>query len=112
MVVIAGVSLSHWPVSQTSARSHINSLPDFARKPGRLGLPHSSSPSISTLTAIGSSPATCFQARAASRKVISWPLLSWAPRATITLPLALSVAMRGSNGEVFHKSTGSAGCTS
>ena len=60
----------------------------------------------------GSAPATLFQARAASKKVMSWPLLSSAPRATITLPLTLSVAMRGSNGGVFHSSSGSGGCTS
>ena len=106
-VEMAGVSLSHWPVSHTSARSAFTSLPCLARKPGSDGEPH-------LLLALeqhgdarsGSSPATFFQARAASKKVISWPLLSSAPRATITLPLALSEAMRGSNGGDFHSSSG------
>ena len=53
MVVIAGVSLSHWPVSQTSTKSAFISLPCFFRKPGSEGEPHSSSPSIITETAIG-----------------------------------------------------------
>ena len=102
MVVMAGVSLSHWPVSHTSTRSDFSSLPYSARKPGSDGEPHSSSPSISTDTAIGSSPATAFQARTASKKVMSWPLLSSAPRATITCAVGVSVAMRGSNGGEFH----------
>ena len=53
---MAGVSLSHWPVSHTSARSAVTSLPCLARKPGSDGEPHSSSPSISTLMASGSAP--------------------------------------------------------
>ena len=111
-VEMAGVSLSHCPVSQTSARSRVTSLACLARNPSSDGEPHSSSPSISTVMAMGVSPATLFQALTASRKVMSWPLLSSAPRATITLPLAFSVAMRGSNGGVFHSSSGSGGCTS
>ena len=111
-VEMAGVSLSHWPVSHTSARSAVTSLPCSARKPGSDGEPHSSSPSSSTVMRTGQAPATFFQARAASKKVISWPLLSSAPRATITLPLSLSEAMRGSNGGDFHSSSGSGGCTS
>ena len=62
--------------------------------------------------AIGQAPATPLQARAASKKVMSWPLLSSAPRATITLPLIFSEAMRGSNGGDIHSSSGSTGCTS
>ena len=104
---MAGVSLSHWPVSHTSARSAVTSLPCSARNAGSDGEPHSSSPSSSTVMAIGQAPATLFQARAASKKVMSWPLLSSAPRATITLPLTLSEAMRGSNGGDFHSSSGS-----
>src|SRR6476646_4027242 len=80
--------------------------------PGIDGEPHSSSPSSSTVMRTGQAPATFLQARAASKKVMSWPLLSSAPRATITFPLTLSVAMRGSNGGDFHSSSGSGGCTS
>ena len=98
MVVMAGVSLSHWPVSQTSTTSALSSWPYSARNAGSEGEPHSSSPSIITDTEIGSLPATAFQARTASKKVISWPLLSSAPRATITCPLAASEMMIGSNG--------------
>ena len=47
-VVIAGVSLSHWPVSQTSTRSACQLLAVLARKPGSEGEPHSSSPSSIT----------------------------------------------------------------
>ena len=54
-VEMAGVSLSHCPVSHTSARSAVTSLPCLARKPGSDGDPHSSSPSISTLMRIGQS---------------------------------------------------------
>ena len=86
---MAGVSLSHWLVSHTSARSAVTSLPCAARKPGSDGEPHSSSPSISTEMRTGQAPAAFFQARAASKNVISWPLLSAAPRATITLPFEL-----------------------
>ena len=111
-VEMAGVFLSHWPVSHTSARSAVTSLPCWARKPGSDGEPHSSSPSSSTLIRTGQAPATLFQARAASKKVMSWPLLSSAPRATITRPLSLSEVMRGSNGGDFHRSRGSGGCTS
>ena len=53
-VVIAGVSASHWPVSQTSAISALS--PCLARKGARLTLPDSSSPSISTLTSTGRAP--------------------------------------------------------
>ena len=98
IVVMAGVSLSHCPVSQTSTTSAFSSLPYSARNAGSEGEPHSSSPSSITETEIGNLPATAFQARTASKKVISWPLLSSAPRATITCPLAASEMMIGSNG--------------
>ena len=55
---MAGVSLSHWPVSHTSARSAVTSLPCAARKPGSDGEPHSSSPSISTVMRTGQAPAS------------------------------------------------------
>ena len=39
VVEMAGVSLSHWPVSHTSARSAVISFPCLARKPGSEGEP-------------------------------------------------------------------------
>ena len=52
-VVIAGVSMSHMPVSLISARSAASSSLLAARKGSRLGLPTSSSPSISTVMCAG-----------------------------------------------------------
>ena len=48
----------------------------------------------------GSAPVTALQARHASTKVMTWPLSSQAPRATMILRPPASVAMRGSNGGV------------
>ena len=110
--MIAGVPWSHMPVSQTRATSALSSSRFAATKAGRFGEPDSSSPSIIRVMPTGSSPATAIQARQASMKVITWPLSSQAPRALMTLRPSFSVAMRGSNGGVSHRSTGSTGCTS
>jgi hypothetical protein len=48
----------------------------------------------------------------ASMKVITWPLSSEAPRATMISPERGSSARRGAKGGVVHSSKGSAGCTS
>jgi hypothetical protein len=60
----------------------------------------------------GSLPVTALNARHASTKVMAWPLSSQAPRATMIFRPPSSVSMRGSNGGVFHRSSGSTGCTS
>jgi hypothetical protein len=60
----------------------------------------------------GSVPVTALNARQASTKVITWPLSSQAPRATMILRPSGSVAIRGANGGVSHRSSGSTGCTS
>ena len=54
------------------------------------GEPDSSSPSRKMVSLQGRVPWTAFQARQASRKVISWPLSSDAPRARMTRPLGVS----------------------
>ena len=69
--VIAGVAWSHMPVSQTSATSALSSSRFAATKAGRFGEPDSSSPSIIMVMPTGSAPATAFQARQASMKVIT-----------------------------------------
>ena len=79
-VVIDGVVWSHMPVSQTSARSRLNSAAFARTKSNRLFEPHSSSPSIIMVMSSGSLPVTALKARQASTKVISWPLSSQAPR--------------------------------
>ncbi len=111
-VVIAGRSRLHMPVSQISATSAFSSSALACRNGLRLALPDSSSPSSSMVTLSGRLPVTSFQARAASTKVISWPLSSQAPRAAITLRSPASVTSRGSNGGVSHRSIGSTGWTS
>ena len=57
--------------------------------PGRLGLPDSSSPSRRSRrpSAVLCLKRSLCTPRIASIKVVSWPLLSWAPRATMTGPL-------------------------
>ncbi len=85
MVVIDGVSASHMPVSQTSARSARSASRLAATKAGRDGEPDSSSPSNSTVTSQGRPPVSR-KARQASTKVMSWPLSSEAPRATMRPP--------------------------
>jgi hypothetical protein len=60
----------------------------------------------------GRRPVTALNARQASTNVIAWPLSSQAPRATMILRPSSIVSMRGSNGGVRHRSSGSTGCTS
>jgi hypothetical protein len=60
----------------------------------------------------GSVPVTVLKARNASTKVITWPLSSQAPRATMILRPSGNVSTRGENGGVVHWSSGSTGCTS
>jgi hypothetical protein len=55
---------------------------------------------------------TAANARHASTKVITWPLSSQAPRATMILRPSGSVAMRGANGGASQRLMGSTGCTS
>ena len=111
MVVIAGVSMSHIPVSLTMATSHSNSLAYSRRNGSKLSLPDSSSPSKRTVTGQGGPPAHSCQARNASKNVITCPLSSTAPRATTRLPIG-PLMITGSNGGLVHNSIGSAGCTS
>ena len=111
-MVTAGVFWSHIAVSQTKARSSLNSSALSRTKANRFFDPHSSSPSIMVVIASGSEPVTALKARQASIKVIAWPLSSQAPRATMILRPSGKVSMRGSNGGVFHKLSGSTGCTS
>ena len=75
----------HMPVSQTSAKSALNSSLLASRNGTKFFEPTSSSPSIRMVMSIGSDPVTFFQARHASTKVINWPLSSSAPRATMIL---------------------------
>ncbi len=70
MMVIAGVSLSHMPVSQTSAMSALSSAALAARKAGSEGEPVSSSPSKKNVMWQGKPPVS-LKARQASMKVIS-----------------------------------------
>ena len=111
IVVIAGVFTSHMPVSLTIATSASSSLRCDSMNGSRLGLPLSSSPSSITVTGQGGDPAHACHARSASMKVITCPLSSTAPRATIRLPRGPSTTT-GSNGGLSHSSSGSAGCTS
>ena len=78
-------SASHMLVSQTSARSCLSSAALSLTKPNRWFEPHSSSPSIIMVIGSGSAPVTALKARQASTKVITWPLSSQAPRATMIL---------------------------
>ncbi len=109
---MAGVSLSHMPVSQISAMSALSSSLFASRNGGRFTPPDSSSPSSSTVTGIGSRPVTAFHARQASTKVMSWPLSSDAPRAWISFEPSSRVSIEGSNGSWCQSSSGSTGCTS
>src|SRR5208337_1878446 len=56
-------------------------------------------------------PPNFLKARHASRKVVSWPLSSDAPRATIRSPRGPASSF-GSNGGLRQRSSGSTGCTS
>ena len=66
---------------------------------------------FSAVIVTGRAPCTAFQARNASRKVITWPLSSTAPLATMRLPCGPST-MTGSKGGLSQSSKGSGGCTS
>ncbi len=109
---MAGVSLSHMPVSQTRAMSAARSALLARTKSKRCFEPLSSSPSMSMVMPTGSEPVTAFQARQASTKVMTCPLSSQAPRATIRFDPSGPVAMRGSKGGVSQRSSGSTGWTS
>ncbi len=109
-VVIAGVSMSHMPVSEITATSACSASRLASMNGSRLTLLISSSPSISTVAATGNPPALC-QARNASSHIMVWPLSSTAPRATARLPCGPSTST-GSKGGLVQSSTGSAGCTS
>ena len=111
-MVMAGVFGSHMPVSQTRAMSPASSPRWASTQGGRCLEPHSSSPSMRNVMSSGSVPVTAFQARQASMNVITWPLSSQAPRATIASRPSGSIAIRGSKGGVCHRSSGSTGCTS
>jgi len=110
-VVMAGVSMSHMPVSEITATSAASSRRLAIRNGSRLGLPTSSSPSSSTVTRAGRLPVTACQARNAASQVDTCPLSSTAPRATTRLPRGPSTTV-GSNGGLGHSSSGSGGCTS
>ena len=110
MVVMAGVSASHMPVSQTIIMSAFSSALLSARKAGSEGEPVSSSPSNRIDTSHGSPPVSV-KARQASTKVMSWPLSSEAPRATICSPSGV-VTRSALKGSVVHRSRGSTGWTS
>ncbi len=113
LVVRPGVSTSHMLVSLISAKSAPNASLLAFRNGSRLGLPTSSSPSISTMTGAGMPPPTLFQARRASTNQHhrDWPFSSTAPRATIR-GLRGPSSSWGSNGGLFHSSARSAGCPS
>src|SRR5580704_12797835 len=78
-------------VSQTRAKSALNSALLASRNGTKFLDPISSSPSMTMVTSNGSEPVTDFQARQASTKVISWPLSSSAARDDDLAP----VGMRG-----------------
>ena len=103
---------SHMLVSQIRPMSARSSSAWALRNGGRLTPPDSSSPSSRIETGIGSLPATAFQARQASTKVISWPLSSEAPRPRIARVPSGRVSMNGSKGSWSQSSSGSTGCTS
>ena len=111
LVVMAGVLGSHMPVSQTKAASQASSFRLAFRKGTSEGEPDSSSPSIRNVALMGREPVVVIQARAASTKVMSWPLSSAVPRPYMRAT-PLSFLTVGSKGGVFHSSSGSAGCTS
>ena len=79
------------PVSQTSAKSAFSSAALSRTKAGRLTEPDSSSPSTMMVTPIGRSPVSAIVARSASTKVMTWPLSSQAPRATMTRAAGLDL---------------------
>ena len=99
-------------VSQTSTTSAASRCLFFATHSGSPCEPFSSAPSIRIVTAQGNSAFIARCARQASTKVITWPLSSEAPRATICFLPAASTAIRGSKGGVSHRSSGSTGWTS
>ncbi len=112
MVVTAGVSMFHMPVSEITAMSAVASWSRWAaRKASRLALPTSSSPSSSTVTGAGRLPVAAIQARKASSQVMTWPLSSTAPRATTRRPRGPSTIW-GSKGGLVQGASGSAGWTS
>jgi hypothetical protein len=111
MVASAGVSMSHMLVSDTTQTSAASSALWSRTNGSRLGLPDSSSPSRNTVTRIGKVPCTSCQARIASSQVMTWPLSSTAPRATMRGPCSAST-MVGSNGGLRQRSSGSTGWTS
>ena len=97
-----GVSRSHMPVSQTSAKSALSSacvgLEERLEAEGSRIPPR---PRTASMTLQGRSPCDAFQARQASTKVISWPLSSDAPRAgDHVCAVGLRRHERGSNGSV------------
>ncbi len=110
-VVMAGVSKFHILVSATITKSAARVSRSLVSNSFRDGLPHSSSPSSSTVRRTGSVPVTARCARTASMKLTTWPLSSTAPRATMRWPRGPS-SRCGSNGSVCQRSSGSAGCTS
>ena len=99
------------PVSLMMAMSAASASRCSVRNGSRLTLPTSSSPSISTVVGQGGPPTASCQARNASSHIITWPLSSTAPRATMRGPLGPSM-IAGSNGGLVQSSSGSGGCTS
>ena len=81
LALIAGVSMSHMPVSEMMQASARSSSRLATTKGLKLTLPVSSSPSITTLTRQGRVPACSTQARKAVSHIDTWPLSSTAPRA-------------------------------
>ena len=77
------------------------------RNLARFGEPTSSSPSMTKTTLAGRVPPSASSACTALTCRYTWPLSSTEPRAN-RLPSRTS----GSNGALFHSSSGSAGCTS
>ena len=100
------------PVSQTSAKSALSSSLIFSMNGTKFFDPISSSPSMIMVMSTGSDPVTDFQARQASTKVITCPLSSSAPRATMILRPSAWVVTAGSNGGRCQRLSGSTGWTS
>ncbi len=112
LVVMAGVFSSHMLLSQTKAAAQDSSALFSLRKGMSEGEPDSSSPSMRKVALMGRLPVAEIQARAASTKVMSWPLSSAVPRPYRRSTPSLPVLRTGSKGGECQSSTGSTGCTS
>ena len=109
---MAGVFGSHMAVSQTKARSSLNSAALSRTKLKRFREPHSSSPSIMMVIGSGSLPVTALIGAAGLDEGHGLAFVVAGAAQHDDFPPTGNVSRRGSKGGVFHWLSGSTGWTS